>query len=125
MEIPMVVECVAFIMLFAGLFLCYRYLSSLDEYVTSIAFMLQRTFEYYYKSENIKPMGINWGIDLIWNPNSDEDDEFKKGFITIYYGEDSGIDTPIEDVVECDILSQKIIETVEKHLHDKEMGVMK
>ena len=115
---------IGFIIVFGWLFATQRYLASLDEFTVGIANLLERTFEYYYKSENIKPQGINWGIDLIWNP-TDEVDVNKKGFVTIYYGEDSGIDTPIEDVIEADVLSQKIIEVIDKHIHDKELGVIK
>lgn len=114
----------AFIVVFGCLFAIYRYLVSLDEYAVGMAKLLERTFEYYYKSENIKPQSINWGIDLVWNPD-DKEDELKRGFITIYYGEDSGVDSPIEDLIEADIVSQKIIEVVDKHIHDKKLGVVK
>ncbi len=120
-----IVYIIIFIVIFVCMFLLYRYLASLNEYVIGMAYLLERTLENYYKSEKIKPQAIGWGIDLIWNPNDEENLEDKKGFITIYYGKDSGIDTPIEDVVEADILSQKIIEVTDKHLQDKEMGVMK
>lgn len=111
-------------MVFVCLLMVYRYLVSLDTFVIGIANLLERTFEHYYTSHRIKPQGINWGIDLIWNPNN-EDTESKRGFITIWYGEDSGVDTPINDVVEADILGQKIIGVVDKHLQDKELGVIK
>lgn len=126
MEMLIYVILAIVIILLLAILIIYRYLISLDAYVTGVSQLLARTFEHYYNSENIKPQGINWGIELIWKPeNNDEEQETKKGFIVIYYGEDSGIDTPIEDVVEADILSQKIIEVANKHIQDKEIGVVK
>lgn len=126
MEMLIYVILAVVIILVFGIFIIYRYLVSLDVYVTSVAQLLARTFEHYYNSENIKSQGINWGIELVWNPeNNSEEQETKKGFIVIYYGKDSGIDTPIEDVVEADILSEKIIEVANKHIQDKEIGVVK
>jgi len=125
MELINILIVCGFIIVFACLFILYRYLSSIDVYIGNMALLLERTFKQYYKTENIKPQGVNWGIDLIWNPNDNEESKEKKGFITIYYGEDSGIDSPIDDVAEADILGQKIIGVVEKHLHDKELGVLR
>lgn len=113
-----------FVVIFVAILMLWRYLVSLDQYVVGMAALLERTFEYYYESENIKPQTINWGIDLVWNPDNEETTN-KKGFVTIYYGEDSGVDSPIDDVVEADILSQKIIKVIDKHIHDKKIGVMK
>ena len=45
-----------------------------------------------------------------------------KGFITILY-EGSNCDTPIKDVRDADVLSEKIIKVVEKHLKERDLGL--
>lgn len=98
----------------------FFWVNSLSIYLTTQMDLLSRTFEYYYKTENIEPRSINWGIDLVWNPNN-EDITGKKGFITVYYGADSGVDTPFDDITEADVVSGEIIKVVDKHLHDKKL----
>lgn len=99
----------------------YIQIAGLAAWNEEVVELLRRTFKYYYKGENIEPRAVNWGIDLVWNPDN-EDISNKNGFINIWYGSDSGFDTPIKDVVEADELAGKIIETVEKHLHDRDVG---
>lgn len=123
MQLEFTLIVIGFVVVFMLFTIIYRYLVSLDEFTSGIAYLLARTFEHYYTSHKIKPQAVNWGIDLIWNPNGD-DTESKRGFVTIWYGEDSGVDTPIEDAVEADILGQKFIEVIDKHIQDKEIGTI-
>ena len=98
----------------------FFWVNNISMYLENQMDLLVRTFEYYYQSENIEPRSVNWGIDLVWNPDN-EDITSKHGFITVYYGNDSGIDTPIDDITEADIISGEIIKVVDKHLHDKKL----
>jgi len=93
-------------------------IGSLATWSEQVVNLLSRTFKEYYKSEDIQPVAVNWGIDLIWKPTEGEGDQ-KRGFITVFYGEDSGIDTPLKDVNEADELSSLFIPVIEKYLHDK------
>lgn len=108
---------VFFIAFSIWLFLQIQYLYQWNEQLVEL---LQRTFKTYYKSELIEPVSVNWGIDLVWNPDNDEDSD-KKGFITIWYGDGCNVDTPIRDVTDADVLGAKIIEVTEKHIQDRDL----
>ena len=85
-----------------------------------MASLLKRTFDEYYKGDHIKLVGTNWGIDFIYDPNN-EGDEKAKAFATLFYGKDSGINTPIEDVVEADKVASEIVRVIEKYIQQKEL----
>jgi len=99
----------------------YSMILSLYEYHQEVVELLSRTLKQYYKTENIEPVAVNNGIDLVWNPNN-EDSSKKRGFISIWYGENANVDTPLKNVKDADILSEKVIGVVEKHLQDRDLG---
>lgn len=99
----------------------YSMILNLYEYHQEVVELLSRTLKQYYKTENIEPVAVNNGIDLVWNPNN-EDSSKKRGFISIWYGENANVDTPLKNVKDADILSEKVIGVVEKHLQDRDLG---
>ena len=99
----------------------YSLIANLYEYHQEMVELLSRTLKQYYKTENIEPVAVNNGIDLVWNPNN-EDASKKRGFISIWYGENANVDSPLKNVKDADILSEKIIGVVEKHLQDRDLG---
>ena len=121
MDIFLIIIGILVILLCAFSVYMFLWMQSLDTFTEGIINLLARTLDYYYKTEDIQPRAINWGIDIIWNPEYEEDISEKKGFITLYYGSDSGVDTPIDDIEDADKLSGEIIKTVQKYLHDKEL----
>lgn len=107
--------------LFFVLWYMYSMILSLYEYHQEVVELLSRTLKQYYKTENIEPVAVNNGIDLVWNPNN-EDTSNKRGFISIWYGENANVDSPLKNVRDADILSEKVIGVVEKHLQDRDLG---
>lgn len=107
--------------LFFVLWYMYSLIANLYEYHQEMVELLSRTLKQYYKTENIEPVAVNNGIDLVWNPNN-EDASNKRGFISIWYGENANVDSPLKNVKDADILSEKVIGVVEKHLQDRDLG---
>ena len=111
---------VLFLMVFGALFFIYGILRSHDILFAELTDLITRTFQQYYKTENIQPVMVNNGIDLIWNPDN-EDVNKKRGFITIWTQDDNE-DSPIINMKDADILGGKIIDVVEKHIQDRDIG---
>ena len=117
MDIFMIVLIMADIILFGMIVFTYSAVTQTYDFSMELAELLSRTLKQYYQTENIEPQLINNGIDLIWNPDN-EDTSTKRGFITVLT-QDANIDSPIKDVKEADILCEKLLPVVEKHIQDE------
>lgn len=114
---------ICILLLLIGLiFFLYIKIKSIEEFSNGVVDILARTLDYYYDTKEMQPCMVNNGIDIVYNPEKTEDVSNKKGFITIWF-EGANCDTPIKDVKEADILSEKIIKVVEKHLKERDLGV--
>ena len=106
-----------------GFMYLYNGITSIQMFTMELTSLVTRTFREYYKGEDMEPVVINNGIDIVWkNGNSkffNEDSE--QGFITIMIdGGVNGVNSPIQDVKEADILAGKIIKMINDFLGDKE-----
>ena len=117
MDIFMIVLIFADIILFGMIVFTYSAVTQTYDFSMELAELLSRTLKQYYQTENIEPQLINNGIDLIWNPDN-EDTSTKRGFITVLT-QDANIDSPIKDVKEADILCEKLLPVIEKHIQDE------
>lgn len=110
------------LLLIGMVFFLFIKIKAIEELSNGVVDILTRTLEYYYDTKEMQPCMVNNGIDIVYNPEKTEDVSNKKGFITIWF-EGAGCDTPIKDVKEADVLSEKIIKVVEKHLKERDLGV--
>ena len=116
MDIMIIVLVIADVFLFGMILFTYSAVTQAYDFSSELADLLARTLKQYYQTENIEPQLINNGIDLIWNPNN-EDISTKRGFITVLTQD--AIDSPIKDVKEADILCEKLLPVIEKHIQDE------
>ena len=117
MDIMIIILIFADVFLFGMILFTYSAVTQAYDFSTELADLLSRTLKQYYQTENIEPQLINNGIDLVWNPNN-EDTSAKRGFITVLT-QDANIDSPIKDVKEADILCEKLLPVVDKHIQDE------
>lgn len=110
------------LLLIGMVFFLFIKIKAIEELSNGVVDILTRTLEYYYDTKEMQPCMVNNGIDIVYNPEKTEDVSNKKGFITIWF-EGASCDTPIKDVKEADVLSEKIIKVVEKHLKERDLGV--
>ena len=106
---------------FGLFFYMYLYVSQMNVFISELSKLVSRTFREYYKGEDIEPVVINNGVDLIWKgdvPGSFNEDN-KKGFITIMTN-DGNINSPIIDLKEADIIAGKISNVVYDYVKDRE-----
>ena len=98
----------------------YINLSSLNFLLRELFSLVSRTFREYYKGEDMEPVLINGGIDIVWRGDVDGmRNENELGFITIYTNE-GNINSPIKNQNEADIIAGKIIRMVYEYIKDKE-----
>ena len=112
----------AAIIVFGGIIVAYLYfaIATTNQFVFELSDLVSRTFREYYKGENIEPVMVNNGVDLIWNESSDPVKENARGFITILT-EDANVDSPIKDYKEADIIAGKISKVVNDYIQDREI----
>lgn len=104
----------------AGVIYLYLFLSSQSAILRELFALVSRTFREYYKGEDMEPVVINNGIDIIWKGDVDgfrHDNEL--GFITISSNE-GNINSPIRDAKEADIIAGKIIHIVYEYIKERE-----
>lgn len=114
---------ITLIVVIFSIFVLYLYfcLASLGNYVEDISKLLKRTFVEYYKGQDIEPIAIYNGIDLKWTgPVQGIRADNENGFITIRLHDNGAINSPLNELEEADILSEKIIATVYDYIKDKE-----
>ena len=98
----------------------YINLSSLNFLLRELFSLVSRTFREYYKGEDMEPVLINGGIDIVWRGDVDGmRNENELGFITIYTNE-GNINSPIKNQNEADIIAGKIIRMVYEYIKYKE-----
>lgn len=104
----------------AGVIYLYSYCASQSLAFQELFALVSRTFREYYKGEDMEPVLINNGIDIVWNGDVEgikKDNKF--GFITIMSNEGS-INSPIRDSKEADIIAGKVIHLVYEYIKDRE-----
>lgn len=104
-----------------GFVYLYGLISALYVFLEETKLLVARTFKEYYKGEDIEPVMINNGVDLIWKGDVDGmfNEDNKLGFITIFTN-DGDINSPIRDYKEADIIAGKIASLVYEYIQDRE-----
>ena len=110
-----------FIIGIIGFFYLYNLILGSYTFLREIEGLITRTFREYYKGEDIEPVIINNGIDLIWKGEVEGsfNEDNKLGFITIFTN-DGDINSPIRDHKEADIIAGKISNVVYEYIKDRE-----
>jgi len=100
-------------------FYLYGLIASQNQFMSEVSSLISRTFREYYKGEDIEPVVVNNGIDLVWKGDVEGsfDENNKQGFITIMTN-DGNINSPIRDLKEADIISGKIIHLVYEYIKE-------
>ena len=100
-------------------FYLYGLIATQNQFVSEISSLVSRTFREYYKGEDIEPVVINNGIDLVWKGGVEGsfNEDNKQGFITIMTN-DGNINSPIRDLKEADIIGGKIIHMVYEYIKE-------
>ena len=90
-------------------------------FTNSLAALVERTFREYYKGEDIDIEVIGNGIDLVWKGEVSGffNEDNKNGFCTIYTA-DSGINSPINNLEEADILACKIATVIYDYVKERD-----
>ena len=90
--------------------------------IFELAGLVTRTFREYYKGEDIEPVVINNGIDLVWTGDVEGsyNENNTQGFITIMTNE-GNVNSPIKNTKEADILAGKIMNVVYDYIQDREL----
>ena len=99
----------------------YVCLGKVNYFISELSKMVSRTFREYYKGEDIEPMVINNGIDLVWKGDVEGsfNENNKQGFITVMTNE-GNINSPINDVKEADVIAGKISHLVYEYIKDRD-----
>ena len=110
-----------FCVLLGIIFYIYSVIQDNYAYTDRLTRLVTRTFREYYKGEDIEPEVLGNSIDLVWKGEVSGffNEENKTGFITIFT-KDSGINSPINDIEEADILAKKITDVVYEYIKDRE-----
>lgn len=90
--------------------------------IFELAGLITRTFREYYKGEDMEPVVINNGIDLVWTGDVEgsHNENNTQGFITIMTNE-GNVNSPIKNTKEADILAGKIMNVVYDYIQDREL----
>lgn len=114
---------VIFVFIFSvGMFgYLYNAISINSRFLFELSELVSRTFRQYYANEDIEPVVVNNGIDLVWSGKVDGtfDDENKLGFITILTN-GANVNSPIRDHKEADILAGKILYVVHEYIKERD-----
>ena len=113
---------VLFVIVFFMQFTLYNMCKLNYNNIFELAGLVTRTFREYYKGEDIEPVVINNGIDLIWKGDVEGsyNENNVQGFITIMTNE-GNVNSPIKDTKEADILAGKIMNVVYDYIQDREL----
>lgn len=100
---------ILFIIVMVAFAYLYNAVAINSQFVVSLSELVSRTFREYYANEDIEPVVINNGIDLVWSGDVEGtfNEDNKMGFITILTNE-SSVNSPIVDVKEADLIASKI-----------------
>lgn len=104
----------------AFFFYLYNVVAVNSQYVAELSKLVARTFREYYAKEDIEPIVINNGVDLVWKGSVEGsfNEDNKNGFITIMTNE-GNINSPINDLKEADIIAGKISNLIYEYIQDK------
>lgn len=102
-------------------FYLYNVCLAQQSMVFELSALITRTFREYYKGEDIEPVVVNNGIDLVWTGDVEGtfNEDNRRGFITVMT-HDGNVNSPIKNHKEADILAGKIINVVYEFVKDRE-----
>ena len=112
---------ILFIIVMVAFAYLYNAVAVNSQFVVSLSELVSRTFREYYANEDIEPVVINNGIDLVWSGDVEGtfNEDNKMGFITILTNE-SSVNSPIVDVKEADLIASKITQIVNEYIKDRD-----
>lgn len=115
---------VLFIIVMVAFAYLYNAVAINSQFVFSLSDLVSRTFREYYANEDIEPVVINNGIDLVWSGDVEGtfNEDNKMGFITILTNE-SNVNSPIVDVKEADLIASKVIQVVNEYVKDRDSKI--
>ena len=116
---------ILFIIVMVAFAYLYNAVAINSQFVFSLSDLVSRTFREYYANEDIEPVVINNGIDLVWSGDVEgafNEDNKKMGFITILTNE-SNVNSPIVDVKEADLIASKVIQVVNEYVKDRDSKI--
>lgn len=115
---------VLFIIVMVAFAYLYNAVAINSQFVFSLSDLVSRTFREYYANEDIEPVVINNGIDLVWSGDvkGTFNEDNKMGFITILTNE-SNVNSPIVDVKEADLIASKVIQVVNEYVKDRDSKI--
>ena len=115
---------VLFIIVMVAFAYLYNAVAINSQFVFSLSDLVSRTFREYYANEDIEPVVINNGIDLVWSGDVEGtfNEDNKMGFITILTNE-SNVNSPIIDVKEADLIASKVIQVVNEYVKDRDSKI--
>lgn len=113
---------ILFIIIIVMFLYLYNVVAVNSRFVFELSDLVARTFREYYSNENLEPVVINNGIEIVWKGevNGARDENNKLGFITIVTNEYSNINSPINDHKEADVLAAKIIYVVNEYIRERD-----
>ena len=112
---------ILFIIVMVAFAYLYNAVAINSQFVVSLSELVSRTFREYYANEDIEPVVINNGIDLVWSGDVEGtfNEDNKIGFITILTNE-SNVNSPIVDLKEADLIASKVIQVVNEYVKDRD-----
>lgn len=107
-------------------FYLYNVVAINSTFLFELSDLVSRTFRQYYANEDIEPVLINNGIDLVWKGDVKGmfNEDNKQGFITILTN-DSNVNSPIIDAKDADILAGKLIPIIYEYVKERDSMVKK
>lgn len=115
---------ILFIIVMVAFAYLYNAVAINSQFVFSLSDLVSRTFREYYANEDIEPVVINNGIDLVWSGDVEGtfNEDNKMGFITILTNE-SNVNSPIVDIKEADLIASKVIQVVNEYVKDRDSKI--
>ena len=115
---------ILFIIVMVAFAYLYNVVAINSQFVFSLSDLVSRTFREYYANEDIEPVVINNGIDLVWSGDVEGsfNEDNKMGFITILTNE-SNVNSPIVDIKEADLIASKVIQVVNEYVKDRDSKI--
>lgn len=115
---------ILFIIVMVAFAYLYNAVAINSQFVVSLSELVSRTFREYYANEDIEPVVINNGIDLVWSGDVEGtfNEDNKMGFITILTNE-SNVNSPIVDIKEADLIASKVIQVVNEYVKDRDSKI--
>ena len=102
----------------------YNAIQMLGAFSLELSDLVSRTFREYYKNEDIEPVVINNGIDIVWKGDvkGTRNEDNKMGFITVFTN-DGNINSPLNTHKEADIVAGKIIHVVNEFVKERDSEI--